>query len=70
MEFQFDKFTQGPTPAHLQLAKKADLLKVAAHYKLEDVKPAMRKQEVLNRLVEYFIDDDIFDEEVARPLIK
>ena len=70
MAFELETFKTDPTPTLLQQAKKADLLEVATHYGVEEVKQAMRKQKVLNILVEYFINEDIFDEAEASPLIK
>ncbi|XP_053403243.1 golgin subfamily A member 6-like protein 22 [Mercenaria mercenaria] len=43
-----------------KLAKKSDLLLLAKHYNISEVKSSMLKQEIKNILVQYFIDEDIF----------
>ena len=46
----------------LNLGKKTDLLNLAKHYKLSEIKSSMRKHEIKKILVQYFIDEEIFNE--------
>ena len=46
----------------LNLGKKTDLLNLAKHYKLSEIKSSMRKHEIKNILVQYFVDEAIFNE--------
>ena len=65
MPFNFDNFVSTPTKEELELATKTDLLKLATHYNLSEIKSSMRKQEIKNGLVQFFIDEDIFDESAS-----
>ena len=62
MSFDLDKFTAEPSVELLNLGKKTDLLNLAKHYKLSEIKSSMRKHEIKNILVQYFVDEDIFNE--------
>ena len=62
MSFDLDKFTVEPSVGLLNLGKKTDLLKRAKHYKLSEIKSSMRKHEIKNILVQYFVDEEIFNE--------
>ena len=62
MSFDLDKFTAEPSVELLNLGKKTDLLDLAKHYKLSEVKSSMRKHEIKNILVQYFVDEEIFNE--------
>ena len=57
MSFDLDKFTAEPSVELLNLGKKTDLLNLAKHYK-----SSMRKHEIKNILVQYFVDEEIFNE--------
>ena len=46
----------------LNLGKKTDLFNRAKHYKLSEIKSSMRKHEIKNILVQYFVDEEIFNE--------
>ena len=60
MSFDLDKFT---AESFVELlGKKADLLNLAKHYKLSEIKSLMRKHEIQNILVQYFVDEEIFNE--------
>ena len=69
MSFDIEKFAKSPTQEQFILAKKPDLLKIAEKFGLSDIKTSMRKQEVINILVQYFIEEDVFTDE-AESLIK
>ena len=62
MSFDLDKFTVEPSLELLNLGKKTDLLNLAKHYKLSEIKSSMRKHEIKNILVQYFVDEEIFNE--------
>ena len=62
MSFELDKFTAEPSVELLNLGKKTDLLNLAKHYKLSEIKSSMRKHEIKNILVQYFVDEEIFNE--------
>ena len=62
MSFDLDKFTAEPSVELLNLGKKTDLLNLAKHYKLYEIKSSMRKHEIKNILVQYFVDEEIFNE--------
>ena len=62
MSFDLDKFTAEPSVELLNLGKKTDLLNLAKHYKLSEIKSSMHKHEIKNILVQYFVDEEIFNE--------
>ena len=62
MSFDLDKFMAEPSVELLNLAKKTDLLNLAKYYKLSEIKSSMRKHEIKNILVQYFVDEEIFNE--------
>ena len=62
MSFDLDKFTAEPSVELLNLSKKTDLLNFAKHYKLSEIKSSMHKHEMKNILVQYFVDEEIFNE--------
>ena len=62
MSFDLDKFMAESSVEFLKLGKKTDLLNLAKHYKLSEIKSSMRKNEIKNILVQYFVDEEIFNE--------
>ena len=62
MSFDLDKLTAEPSVELLNLGKKTDLLNLAKHYKLSEIKSSMRKHEIKNILVQYFVDEEIYNE--------
>ena len=46
MSFDLDKFTADSSVELLNLGKKTDLLNLAKHYKLSEIKSSMRKHEI------------------------
>ena len=62
MSFDLDKFTAEPSVELLNLGKKNDLLNIAKHYKLSEIKSSMGKHEIKNILVQYFVEEEIFSE--------
>ena len=62
MSFDLDKFMAEPSVELLNFGKKTDLLNLAKHYTLSKIKSSMRKHEIKNILVQYFVDEEIFNE--------
>ena len=62
MTFELEKFVTAPTQEELKILKKDDLLSIAKHYKLEDIKKSMRKAAICNSLLRYFVEQEIFEE--------
>ena len=62
MSFDLDKFTAEPSVELLNFGKKTDLLNLAKHYELSEIKSSMRIHEIKNILVQYFVDEEIFNE--------
>ena len=60
MTFELEKFVDAPTQEELKILKKDDLLSIAKHYKLEDIKRSMRKAAICNNLLRYFVEQEIF----------
>ena len=69
MSFDLDKFTVEPSVELLNLGKKTDLLNLAKHYKLSEIKSSMRKHEIKNILVQYFVDEEIFNENAVSLIV-
>ena len=61
MSFDLQAFITAPSQELLDLAKKSDLLDIAAHYELTTVNKSMLKQEIKNILVQFMVDKEILD---------
>ena len=61
MTFDLQAFIAAPSQELLNLAKKSDLLDIAAHYELITVNKSMLKQEIKNSLVQFLVDTEILD---------
>ena len=61
MSFKLSDFTASPSQELLDLAKKSDLLDIADHYDLPNIKKTMLKHEIKNILIQFFVDEEIFD---------
>ena len=61
MSFDLQAFIAAPPQELLNLAKKSDLLDIAAHYELTSVNKSMLKQEIKNILVQVLVDQEILD---------
>ena len=61
MSFKLSDFTASPSQELLDLAKKSDLLDIAEHYELPNVKRFMLKHKIKNILIKFFVDEEIFD---------
>ena len=61
MSFDLQAFITAPSQELLNLAKKSDLLDIAAHYELTTVNKSMLKQEIKNSLVQFLVDMENLD---------
>ena len=61
MSFKLRDFTASPSQELLDLAKKYDLLDIADHYGLPNIKKTMLKHEIKYILIQFFVDEEIFD---------
>ena len=61
MSFDTDAFIGSPSEEQFNLARKTDLLDLAKHYNLSQVKSHMTKQEIKNVLVKYLVEEEIFE---------
>ena len=61
MLFDLQAFIAAPSQELLNLAKKSDLLDIAAHFELTTVNKSMLKQEIKNILVHFLVDKEILD---------
>ena len=61
MSVKLSDFTASPSQELLDLAKKSDLLDIADHYGLPNIKKTMLKHEIKNILIQFFVDEEIFD---------
>ena len=59
MEFNLENFIKSPSQEEFIVAKKSDLLDIAAHYNVPGIKASMRKQDICNILIQTLVDDDV-----------
>ena len=69
MSFKLSDFTASPSQELLDLAKKSDLLDIADHYGLPNVKRTMLKHEIKNILIHFFVDEEIFDSSATSQIL-
>ena len=69
MSFKLSDFTASPSQELLDLAKKSDLLNIAEHYGLPNVKKTMLKHEIKNILIQFFVDEEIFDSSATSQIL-
>ena len=53
-------FVDHPTTQGLKNLKRDELLELARHYNLEYIKASLRKPEMVRKIAEYCVDEDIF----------
>ena len=63
MVFTLEDFLKSPTPDAVGALRKSDLLQISSHFKLE-AKPAMRKFQILEIVLNHFIDEGVFESDV------
>ena len=69
MSFKLSDFTASPSQELLDLAKKSDLLDIADHLGLPNIKKTMLKHEIKNILIQFFVDEEIFDSSAASQIL-
>ena len=69
MSFKLGDFTASPSQELLDLAKKSDLLDIADHYGLPNIKKTMLKHEIKNILIQFFVDEEIFDSSATSQIL-
>ena len=69
MSFKLSDFTASPSQELLDLAKKSELLDIAEHYGLPNVKKTMLKHEIKNILIQFFVDEKIFDSSATSQIL-
>jgi len=69
MEFNVAEFLEDPSWEKLDKLKKSELLKMSMHFEAE-AKPAMRKQEIKNVVIQTLVDEEVLDESVLEHIIK
>ena len=68
MSLKLSEFTASPSQELLDLAKKSDLLDIADHYGLPNVKKTMLKHEI-NILIQFFVEEEIFDSSATSQIL-
>ena len=61
MLFKLEDFIAAPSQELLNLAKKSDLLDIASHYSIPDVKTSMLKREIKNVIIQFLVDEEFFE---------
>ena len=69
MSFDLGNFIAAPSQELLDSAKKTDLLDIADHYGLPNVKKTMLKHEIKNILLQFFVDEEIFDSSATSQIL-
>ena len=69
MSFKLSDSSASPSQELLDLAKKSDLLDIAEHYELPNVKRSMLKYEIKNILIQFFVDEEIFDSSATSQIL-
>ena len=69
MSFDLGNFIAAPSQELLDFAKKTDLLDIADHYGLPNVKKTMLKHEIKNILIQFFVDEEIFDSSATSQIL-
>ena len=68
MSFKLSDFIAAPSQELLDKAKKSDLLDIADHYGLSNIKTSMLKHEIKNILIQFFVDE-IFDSSATSQIL-
>ena len=69
MSFKLSDFTASPSQELLDLAKKSNLLDIADYYGLPNIKETMLKHEIKNILIQFFVDEEIFDSSATSQIL-
>ena len=65
MSFKLSDFTASPSHELLDMAKKSDLLDIAD----PNIKKTMLKHEIKNILIQFFVDEGIFDSSATSQIL-
>ena len=69
MSFKLSDFIAALSQELLDKAKKSDLLDIADHYGLSNIKTSMLKHEIKNILIQFFVDEEIFDSSATSQIL-
>ena len=69
MSFKPSDFTMLPSQELFDLAKKSDLLDIAAHYGPLNVKKTMLNHEIKNIIIQFFVDEEFFYSSVTSQIL-
>ena len=69
MSFKLSDFIAAPSQELLDKAKKSDLLDIADHYGLSNIKTSILKHEIKNILIQFFVDEEIFDSSATSKIL-
>ena len=69
MSFKLSDFIAAPSQELLDKAKKSDLLDIDDHYGLSNIKTSMLKHEIKNILIQFFVDEEIFDSSATSKIL-
>ena len=69
MSFKLSDFIAAPSQELLDKAKKSDLLDIADHYGLSNIKTSLLKHEIKNILIQFFVDEEIFDSSATSQIL-
>ena len=69
MSFKLSDFIAAPSQELLDKAKKSDLLDIADLYGLSNIKTSMLKHEIKNILIQFFVDEEIFDSSATSQIL-
>ena len=61
MPFNLNTFITAPSQELFNLAKKSDLLDIAAHYELTNVNKSMFKQKIIKKNIQFLVYKEIPD---------
>ncbi|XP_030835976.1 uncharacterized protein LOC115921856 [Strongylocentrotus purpuratus] len=64
-EFSLGEFVRDPSAERLSSLTKVELLDVAAHYEVVGIKRYMLKSDILNRIVEFLVSEEVLSSEAA-----
>ena len=67
MPFNITEFLKQPTPDKVRKARKSELVAIATELNL-DINQSMRKQELLNNIVNFYVEEEIFPEDTFNAL--
>ena len=69
MSFDLGNFIAAPSKELLDSAKKSDLFDIVDHYGLPNVKKTMLKHDIKNVLIQFFVDEEIFDSSATSQIL-